>query len=129
MTYAINSTNTGWRAINSVDDLLEGETYSEVQPAPIGPNAADQVIEKLTAVRKVRELILGRILGIKDAARDDGNTELVDACKAARIGLLQITDDCPTDPDLVDQFIKDKYDTITAGMPLTLLMAFARLDQ
>ena len=129
MSYAINSTNTGWRSINSAEDLLEGETFSDVQPAPIEPSAADQVLEKLTAVRKVRELILGRILGIKDAARDDGDTELVDACKAARIGLLQITDNCPTAPELVDQFIKDKYDAIKLGMPLTLLMAFARLDQ
>lgn len=88
-----------------------------------------QVGEKLNRVRQVRELMLGRIIGIKDAARDDGDTVLVDACKAARIGLLQITDNCPTDPALVDQFIKNKYDAITADMPTTLLMAFARLDQ
>ena len=30
--YAINSTQNGWRSINSVDDLLEGETYSDTQP-------------------------------------------------------------------------------------------------
>jgi hypothetical protein len=40
MSYAINSTNTGWRAINSQDDLLPGETYSETHPQlviPVGP--------------------------------------------------------------------------------------------
>jgi hypothetical protein len=40
MSYAINSTNTSWRAINSQEDLLPGETYSETQPQlviPVGP--------------------------------------------------------------------------------------------
>lgn len=32
MSYAINSTNTGWRAIGSQADLLPGETYSDTQP-------------------------------------------------------------------------------------------------
>lgn len=32
MSYAINHTSTGWRSINSIEDLLEGETCSEVQP-------------------------------------------------------------------------------------------------
>jgi hypothetical protein len=31
--YAINSTQNGWRSINSVEDLLEGETFSVGQPA------------------------------------------------------------------------------------------------
>jgi hypothetical protein len=33
VSYAINSTQTGWRAINSQADLLPGETYSDTQPA------------------------------------------------------------------------------------------------
>lgn len=32
MSYAINSTNTGWRAVGSQADLLPGETYSDAQP-------------------------------------------------------------------------------------------------
>lgn len=32
MSYAINATKDGWRAVNSQDDLLPGETYSDTQP-------------------------------------------------------------------------------------------------
>jgi len=32
MSYAINATNDGWRAINSESDLLTGETCSDTQP-------------------------------------------------------------------------------------------------
>ena len=31
--YAINPTQNGWRSVSSVDDLLEGETFSQNQPA------------------------------------------------------------------------------------------------
>ncbi|MGL4756288.1 MAG: hypothetical protein ACRCXB_28375 [Aeromonadaceae bacterium] len=32
MSYAINATGTGWRSIDSADDLLQGETFSETEP-------------------------------------------------------------------------------------------------
>lgn len=32
MGYAINSTNTGWRAVESEADLMAGETYSATEP-------------------------------------------------------------------------------------------------
>lgn len=32
MSYAINSTNTGWRAVNSQADLVVGETFSATLP-------------------------------------------------------------------------------------------------
>ena len=32
MSYAINSTSTGWRAINSQSDMLPGEVFSATQP-------------------------------------------------------------------------------------------------
>lgn len=47
MSYAINPTGTGWRAINSPDDLLPGETYSADQPV-LAPTQA-QVIATLEA--------------------------------------------------------------------------------
>jgi hypothetical protein len=44
MSYAINPTNTGWRAINSVSDLLEGESFSSVQPVlSITPSIQSQI--------------------------------------------------------------------------------------
>ena len=39
MSYAINATNDGWRAINSESDLLTGETYSDTQPV-LAPSPA-----------------------------------------------------------------------------------------
>ena len=40
MSYAINATNTGFRAINSQADLLAVETYSETVPVLPAPPAA-----------------------------------------------------------------------------------------
>lgn len=53
MSYAINAQGTGWRAVNSEDDLLPGETYSETQPelsvaAPIPPVSARQIRQALS---------------------------------------------------------------------------------
>ena len=41
MPYAINSTKSSWRCIDSEDDLLPGETYSESQPV-LAPTLAQQ---------------------------------------------------------------------------------------
>lgn len=43
MSYAINSTNTGWHAVNSKADLLPGETYSETQPIILTQIQAAQI--------------------------------------------------------------------------------------
>lgn len=99
----------------------------EAVAAANNPGAADREA-KLSMVRTVRELYLNRIIGIKDAARDAGDTVLVDACKTARQSLLDITNGCPADPVLVDGFILDKYAAIVAGLPQTLIKAFARVD-
>lgn len=54
MSYAINQTATGWRAINSIEDLLPGEVYSETQPVlappptPIAPISPRQIRMALT---------------------------------------------------------------------------------
>lgn len=42
MSYAINATNNGWRSIDSENDLLLGETYSELEPELIIPFAPNQ---------------------------------------------------------------------------------------
>ena len=50
MSYAINSTNTGWRSINSIDDLLDGEVISESQPELVPPPPTPQdLLNKLDA--------------------------------------------------------------------------------
>lgn len=35
MAYAVRNDGQGWRAVASIDDVGEGETFSELQPAPI----------------------------------------------------------------------------------------------
>ena len=40
MSYAIRKDGQGWRAINVPEDVGPDETFSEEQPAPIGPSAA-----------------------------------------------------------------------------------------
>jgi len=37
VSYAINATKDGWRAVNSQADLLPGETYSDTQPVLSAP--------------------------------------------------------------------------------------------
>lgn len=34
MSYAIRSDGKGWRSIDNIDDLLEGEIFSDTQPPP-----------------------------------------------------------------------------------------------
>lgn len=95
------------------------------------PDPQAEVSAKLSKVREVRERYLGRILGIKDAARDAGDTVLVDACRVARQSLLDITAGCPADPALVDAFILNKYSTIVSTVRNTapeLISAFAGVD-
>lgn len=111
-------------------DLLEGDrsaTAAEVA-AWLSEREKAQVDSKLASARAVREAILGRVLGIKDAARDAGDAELVAACCETRFALLDITTGCPTDPELVDAFILGKYIAIRAMLPESLTKAFAGVD-
>ena len=49
MSYAVRA-DGGWRAVNSQNDLLEGETYSETQPPiPAQPNPRIAEIDSLLA--------------------------------------------------------------------------------
>lgn len=48
MGYAINSTRTGWRAVDSEADLLTGETYSATQPVLSAQTLAAQIAELVT---------------------------------------------------------------------------------
>jgi len=50
MGYAINSTHTGWRAVDSVSDLLAGETFSETQPV-LTPTLAQTQATQIMALQ------------------------------------------------------------------------------
>jgi hypothetical protein len=41
MSYAISENGLSWRAINSANDVLPGEVYSETEPSPPPPSAED----------------------------------------------------------------------------------------
>ena len=127
MTYAINATKDGWRAVNSQDDLLPGETFSETQPVLATDNAA-LVVAKLAEVRSVREAMLNRMTGIALAAQLSGDSATVSGFQTARQRLLDITTGCPTDPAQVDDFIKGKYAAILSALPATMVKAFAGVD-
>lgn len=63
MGYAIRTDVYGWRFVDSAEDCLEHETYSEEQPAPYAdPNAGvDAEIRELEASitpRRLREALL-----------------------------------------------------------------------
>jgi hypothetical protein len=113
-----------------VGDMRPGdrEATSEEIAAREESRTKSEVESKLSKVRKVREAILGRVHGIKDAARDAGDSELVSACSATRFALLDITTGCPADPELVDAFILGKYAAIVATLPESLVKAFAGVD-
>ena len=50
MGYAVRNDGLGWRAVNNSDDVLETETYSENQPAPIQPSANEEIKARIVAL-------------------------------------------------------------------------------
>lgn len=108
--------------------LAEGNT-----PKPADAPDHEAIIEaKKQAVRAVREVVLGRLLGIKDAARDDNDLPLVEACRVARLGLLDITKDLPPDPQLAELTMMTRYvqiRTAAAAVSPSLEGAFAQAGQ
>lgn len=73
MPYAINSTNTGWRAVDSEADLLQGETYSETQPVLVSLTLAAQVA-KLVATYETtisQPVSFTTVAGVKQTYQTD----------------------------------------------------------
>jgi hypothetical protein len=63
MCYAINSTGTGWRAIESEEDLLPGETISLTQPVLVVTPTPQEALASLDTTyalsqRNLREFIM-----------------------------------------------------------------------
>lgn len=109
----------------------------EDAPAPADSEALPEktpeqsIEEKKQAVRAVREVVLGRLLCIKDAARDDNDLPLVEACRVARRGLLDITKDLPPDPQLAELTMVTRYMQIrmaAVAVSPSLELAFAQID-
>ena len=67
MSYAINATNDGWRAVNSETDLLAGETYSDTQPVIVlqpQPNPSGFITACKTAVGGITAVASNPTLGM-----------------------------------------------------------------
>lgn len=50
MGYAIRDDGLGWRMVNSNADLLNGESYSDVQPPAIEPSSIPQEVTRFQAL-------------------------------------------------------------------------------
>lgn len=79
---------------------------------------------KKDLIRAVRERILAAILGIKDEARDVGDTATVAACRVVRLGLLDITKDLPIDPDQIDDAVMLRYAALVGQCTPQMVSAF-----
>lgn len=133
MSYAINAQRTGWRAVNSVSDLLEGESFSDERPqlAPILPTSTELIEAKKREVRAMREGVLNRLAGIALAAQLTSDQPTVDAYLIARQGLLDLTKDLPDEPESVELVMFGRYQAIVYAVQTTapnLITAFAGVD-
>lgn len=111
-------------------DLQPGHREATAEETSVwnASRAQLEVESKLEKVRWVREGILNRLSGIAGRATRSGDTALAAACDAAALALLDLPAGCPTDPELVDAFITNKYAAITATLPVSLYQAFAGVD-
>lgn len=108
---------------------VDREATAEEVAAWDASRAQAEVAAKLAKVREVRELYLGRILGIKDAARDAGDTATVDACKVARQSLLGITEGLlQMASEDIDGVVLQRYQAIVAACTPQMVDAFALVD-
>lgn len=44
MGFAVRNDGKGWRAVNGVGDLLDGEYFSQTQPAPVGTSSVPESV-------------------------------------------------------------------------------------
>lgn len=80
-------------------------------------------------VRAAREIVLNRLTGLRQDAADSDDTATVNACKAARLALLNITTDprvtAATDDATLTEAFRGAYGDIVAAAGQNLVNAFA----
>jgi hypothetical protein len=120
--YAINSTNTGWRAINSEADLLEGETLSLLEPVlpPTTPSPLEQIraleAAKADATTKIiRQGLLLQTINLALARPDAAALIAGKTPEEARAAVIAVL--CAT-----DQGFKTMYELEQAIEPLRALL-------
>lgn len=99
-----------------------------VAPPPTQPTDDEIIFAKKQAVRTVREGILNRLAGIALAAYLSGDTATTAAYVTVRQGLLEITDNWPTDPAAIDGLVTNRYGALVAQCTPQMISAFAQVD-
>jgi hypothetical protein len=97
-------------------------------PSVIAADKASDVEAKKTTIRAVREEMLNRLAGIAFAAQLSGDTATTDAFLVVRQGLLDITKNLPTDPELVDAEVMTRYASLAGQCTPQMVTAFAGVD-
>lgn len=103
-------------------------TDEEAEALRPRPDAATIIEAKKAAIRIVREGILNRLAGIAFAAQLSGDTDTTAAFLVVRQGLLDITANLPTDPELVDSEVLTRYGALVAQCTPAMITAFAGVD-
>lgn len=107
--------------------LAEGNT-----PEPADVPDMNVIREaKMKQLRDMREIALNRLIGIAFVAKDENDQGTVDAVKQARVNLLNITQNLPSDPALIEQEVKNRWFAAAYQLQLSApsaVSAFVGLD-
>jgi hypothetical protein len=126
MSYAINPTQNGWRSINSQEDLMPGETYSEAQPV-LQPNIADLKSAAIKNVRVMRIPVFATLAGIQSQALANADTDTAKAISGLQDKLKALPDidvsKCTTQSDIDAAFVAG-WMAIVAAAPANVASAF-----
>lgn len=94
-------------------------------PAPVDPQG--MIATKKAQLRAVREGILNRLSGIALAAQLTGDTVTTSAYIVVRQGLLDITENLPTD-ETIDGVVMYRYASLVGACTPQMVTAFAQVD-
>ncbi|MCD5977210.1 phage tail assembly chaperone [Pseudomonas quasicaspiana] len=101
--YALRSDGEHWRTVGNIDELLEGETFSEVLPAYSGIPADDPAATE----RAWRDDELSSVVWLRDRHRDQldigSETTLSGDQFQELLVYMQALRDWPQSPDFPDQ--------------------------
>lgn len=109
----------------------EAETIRAAINAPTIEQIAAMRNEALKRLRDMREIALNRLIGIAFVAKDENDQSTVDAVKQARVNLLNITQNLPSDPALIEQEVKNRWFAAAYQLQLSApaaVSAFVGLD-
>lgn len=106
-------------------EITEAEWQAN-NPATI-PDTRLIIEAKKQAVRAARKQILDILTGIAVAAQLQGDTDTTAAYLVVVQDLKDITEDWPTDPDLVDDLVMQRYVALVAQCTPQMVSAFAQV--